>query len=69
MLRIFALILALMIFGLLIYGCIKLERKMDYKLFYRDLIEQTIKEMVKSECLKDKWEIKSISGNWDEGGT
>ena len=42
-------ILAVLVFGFYMY---KVERKMNWKLGYKPMVEETIRKMVKEEALK-----------------
>ena len=41
----------LLFFGV-IYGSFQLTKSISYSLFYKDMVNQTVIEMVKSDCLK-----------------
>jgi hypothetical protein len=49
---ILAVIVSLTVFGLLSYGCWTVKKSVNYNLQYKDMVEKTIQEKVKSECLK-----------------
>ena len=46
-------IVGLVLIGLLAWGGFKVERWFHWEFQYRDNVEQTIREMVKEECLKE----------------
>jgi len=40
------------VFLLVVMGCFLLERKINYELSYKHMVEKTVHEMVKEEALK-----------------
>ena len=45
-------VLAVMIIAAIGYGSWQLGRKINYTMSYEDMVKQTVKYMVKDECLK-----------------
>jgi len=48
------LIIAVVIFGIgaFIYGVVSLKKTVSYNMYYKDNVEQTVRDMVKPEYLK-----------------
>ena len=46
-------IAAVVVFGV-IYGAFQLKKKFSYAVFYKSQVEQTVRDMVKEECLRQK---------------
>ena len=44
-------IAAVVVFGV-IYGAFQLKKKFTYAVFYKSQVEQTVRDMVKEECLR-----------------
>lgn len=44
--------IALMLFVVILWGCYFVVKTISYKLFYEDMVKQTITEMVKQESLR-----------------
>jgi len=47
----FAITIAVVVFGV-IYGAFQLKKKFTYAVFYKSQVEQTVRDMVKEECLR-----------------
>lgn len=45
----------LVLLFVIIYGGFLLTRKISYEIFYEDLVQQTIKDMVKPEYLREHY--------------
>jgi len=41
------------VMGAIVYGLWNLERTINYNMSYKSMVEQTVREMVKPEALKD----------------
>ena len=50
--RIFLVGIAALFLIVFTYGCYWVAKTVSYKLFYKDMVEQTVREMVKPESLK-----------------
>jgi uncharacterized protein YneF (UPF0154 family) len=50
--KIIGFFIVLLIIVTIVFGGWWLERKIHYKLFYKNMVEQTVRDMVKKECLK-----------------
>lgn len=46
--------LLLMVFCVFLYGSYWIAKTVSYKLFYESMVESSITEMVKPECLKEE---------------
>ena len=44
-------LIILLSFGASLYGVYWLTKTISYQIFYEDMVEQTVKDMVKPECL------------------
>lgn len=49
---ILAIIAGVVVGSALIYGCYSVTKTVSYKIFYEDMVRETITEMVKPEALK-----------------
>ena len=47
-------IVGIIVILIIIYFCYWIFKTVSYKLFYEDMVEETITEMIKSDCLKVK---------------
>ena len=49
----FTIILIILIIGLVVFGLYRVSKRVSYNLWYKPMVEQTIREMIKPEYLND----------------
>jgi hypothetical protein len=42
----------LILFGFFIYGCYWVAKTVSYSIFYEDMVVETVKELVRENCLR-----------------